>query len=233
MEEKILIVDDEKGILEAITYAFKREGYMVETAGDGEEALTKLADFGPGVLILDIMMPKLSGIEVCKILSDRNDLGILLLTAKNDIVDKVLGFEFGADDYITKPFDMRELMARVKSLFRRLQKNSEKQQVIKIKIKDLEVIQSQRKVILKGKELELTPKEFDLLYLLLSNPERVYEREQLLDLVWGMEYIGGTRTVDIHVQRLRSKLGIQYQDLIQTVYGVGYKSIGDVYEARS
>jgi DNA-binding response OmpR family regulator len=233
MEEKILIVDDEKGILEAITYAFKREGYMVETAGDGEEALTKLADFGPGVLILDIMMPKLSGIEVCKRLSDRNDLGILLLTAKNDIVDKVLGFEFGADDYITKPFDMRELMARVKSLFRRLQKNSEKQQAIKIKIKDLEVIQSQRKVILKGKELELTPKEFDLLYLLLSNPERVYEREQLLDLVWGMEYIGGTRTVDIHVQRLRSKLGIQYQDLIQTVYGVGYKSIGDVYEARS
>ncbi|WFR56137.1 response regulator transcription factor [Anaerocolumna sp. AGMB13025] len=233
MEEKILIVDDEKGILEAISYAFKREGYVVETAGDGEEALTKASDFGTGVLILDIMMPKMSGIEVCKRLSDRKDLGILLLTAKNDIVDKVVGFEFGADDYITKPFDMRELIARVKALFRRLQKNSEKQQVTKIKIKELEVIQSQRKVLLKGEQLELTPKEFDLLYLLLSNPERVYEREQLLDLVWGMEYIGGTRTVDIHVQRLRSKLGMQYQDLIQTVYGVGYKSIGDVYEARS
>ncbi len=140
MDEKILLVDDEKGILDALSYAFIREGYLVETASNGEEALAKLSTFSPNVMVLDIMMPKLNGIEVCKKINNRNDLGILLLTAKNDIVDKVLGFEFGADDYITKPFDMRELIARVKSLFRRLQKNSEKQQVTKIIIKELEVI---------------------------------------------------------------------------------------------
>ncbi len=233
MDNKILLADDEKGILDALSYAFKREGYMVETAMDGEEALAKLESFSPNVLILDIMMPKMNGIEVCKKIINRNDIGILLLTAKNDIVDKILGFEFGADDYITKPFDMRELIVRVKSLFRRLQKNSEKQQIQKIRIKDLEVIPLQRKVLNKSEEIEMTPKEFDLLYLLLSNPERVYERNQLLDLVWGMEYIGGTRTVDIHIQRLRSKLGETYQELIQTVYGIGYKAIGDIYEDRT
>ena len=231
MNEKILIVDDEKGIIEALTYAFKREGYMVETAGDGEEALLKLDSFAPQVMVLDLMMPKMNGIEVCKKIMNRNDLGVLLLTAKNDIVDKVLGFEFGADDYLTKPFDMRELLARVKSLFRRLHKNSERQQTAKIVIKELEVITLQRRVLIHGEEIELTPKEFDLLHLLLSNPERVYERDELLNLVWGMEYTGGTRTVDIHIQRLRNKLGDSYQELIQTIYGVGYKATGgDIYE---
>ena len=230
MEEKILVVDDEKGIVDAIAYAFRREGYIVETANNGQEALSKLSNFCPNIMILDVMMPKMSGFEVCKRLDDGKDLGIILLTAKNDIVDKVLGLELGADDYITKPFDMRELIARVKSILRRLQKISNKQQIRKIEIRDLVIIAQQRKVILRGEELEMTPKEFDLLLLLLSSPERVYERDELLNLVWGLEYIGGTRTVDIHVQRLRSKLGEQYQDLIQTVYGIGYKAIGDIYE---
>ncbi|MDF2586373.1 MAG: putative two-component response regulator [Anaerocolumna sp.] len=230
MEDRILIVDDEKGIADAISYAFKREGYLVETAYDGEEAINKLKVFKPNVMILDIMMPKMNGFDVCKKIENHNDIGILLLSAKNDIVDKVLGFEFGADDYITKPFDMRELMVRVKSLLRRLQKNTEKNSFSKIQIKDLNVISEQRKVILKGNEIEMTPKEFDLLHLLLSNPERVYERDQLLNIIWGMEYIGGTRTVDIHIQRLRSKLVKPYDELIQTVYGIGYKAIGDIYE---
>lgn len=232
MEEKILVVDDEKGIVDAISYAFRREGYIVETAFNGQEALDKLSVFNPSVMILDVMMPKMSGLEVCKRLDNRNDLGIILLTAKNDITDKVVGLELGADDYITKPFDIRELVARVKSILRRLQKNSAKEQLPKIEIRDLTVIARQRKVLLRGEELDMTPKEFDLLLLLLSSPERVYPRDELLDLVWGVEYAGGTRTVDIHIQRLRSKLGEPYQDLIQTVYGVGYKAIGDIYENK-
>ncbi|MDF2514595.1 MAG: two-component system response regulator [Herbinix sp.] len=233
MEDKILIVDDEIGIVNALSYAFTKEGYKVDIARNGEEALSKLLSFQPKVMILDIMMPKMNGFEVCKQVSNRKDLGILLLSAKTDIVDKILGFEFGADDYITKPFDIREVIVRVKSIIRRLKKNMEEQQIKVIKIHDLEVIGVQRKVILQGKNIELTPKEFDLLYLLLSNTEKVFERDHLLDLVWGMEYVGGTRTVDIHVQRLRSKLGEPYQELIQTVYGIGYKAIGDIYEDRS
>lgn len=232
MEKKILIVDDEKGIVDSISYAFRKEGYTVDTAYNGQEALNKLSVFCPDVMILDVMMPKISGLEVCKKLDNRNNLGIILLTAKNDIVDKVLGLELGADDYITKPFDIRELVARVKSILRRLEKNSDKNQIEKIQIRDLMILHEQRKVIISGEKLEMTPKEFDLLFLLLSSPERVYTRDELLNLVWGMEYVGGTRTVDIHVQRLRSKLGEHYQELIQTVFGIGYKAIGDIYENK-
>ncbi|HEX9061017.1 MAG TPA: response regulator transcription factor [Clostridia bacterium] len=227
MEEKILIVDDEKGIVNAIAFAFRKEGYIVETANNGQEALDKLSRFSPHVMILDVMMPKMSGLEVCKKLVNEKDLGIILLTAKDDIVDKILGLELGADDYITKPFDMRELIARVKSIIRRLEKSSDGVQLQKIEAGDLVIIPKQRKVILCGEELEMPPKEFDLLVLLMSNPARVYERDELLNLVWGLDYVGGTRTVDIHVQRLRSKLGERYHHLIQTVYGVGYKALGD------
>lgn len=232
MEERILVADDEKGIADAISYALRREGYMVETVFNGQEVLERLPVFKPAVIILDVMMPKMSGFEVCKRLDNRNDLGIILLTAKNDIVDKVVGLELGADDYITKPFDIREVIARVKSILRRLQKNSDRGQAEKIEMRDLVVVIQHRKVMLRGEELEMTPKEFDLLALLLSSPERVFSREELLNLVWGMEYAGGTRTVDIHIQRLRNKLGEPYQDLIQTVYGIGYKAVGDIYENK-
>jgi len=230
MEEKILVVDDEKIISDAIVYGFRREGYIVETAYDGNEALDKISSFQPKLIILDVMIPKINGFEVCKKVSHRADIGIILLTAKNDIVDKVLGLEFGADDYITKPFDMREVIARSKSLLRRLQVTSQESEFKEITIKNLRVIIKQRKVILEGECLELTRKEFDLLAILLSNLERVYTREELLDLVWGMEYIGNTRTVDIHIQRLRQKLGTNYQKIIHTVFGVGYKAAGDFYE---
>ena len=230
MEEKILVVDDEKSIADVIAYAFRREGYAVETAYDGISALEKIKSFNPDLVILDVMMPNMNGFEVCKKLGGREDMGIILVTAKDDIVDKVLGLELGGDDYITKPFDIREVIARSKSLLRRIQKASVKASDDEILIEDLRLIPMQRRVMLDGERLDLKPKEFDLLALLLSNLDRVYTREELLDIVWGIEYAGGTRTVDIHVQRLRKKLGPKYQGMIQTVFGVGYKAAGDFYE---
>jgi two-component system alkaline phosphatase synthesis response regulator PhoP len=229
MDKKILVVDDEQSIAGAIAYAFKREGYEVEVACDGEEALSKTATFHPKVIILDVMMPKLNGYDVCRKLENRDDIGIILLTVKNDIVDKIVGLELGADDYMTKPFEIRELIARVKALMRRLDKNAQEPKQEAIRHGQLYLNMPQRSVQLHGDTLELTPKEFDLLALLLAHPDRVYTRDDLLELVWSMEYIGGTRTVDIHIQRLRKKLGEPYQALLQTVYGIGYKasSAGD------
>lgn len=225
--KKILVVDDEPSIVNAVAYAFRREGYEVETAGDGEEALAKVAVFRPQVIILDVMMPKLNGYEVCRKLENRKGIGIILLTVKNDIVDKVLGLELGADDYMTKPFDLRELLARAKALLRRVEKMAEadKEQV-QIEIGSVRINTLQRTLSAAGVLVELTPKEFDLAALLVGHPERVYTREELLDLVWGMEYAGGTRTVDIHIQRLRKKLGDTQQQLLHTVYGIGYKASG-------
>jgi two-component system alkaline phosphatase synthesis response regulator PhoP len=225
MNKKVLVVDDEPGIVSAIAYALQREGYKVDTASDGEEALGKVKTFQPNVMVLDVMMPKMSGYDVCRKLEDRDDIGIILLTVKNDIVDKIVGLELGADDYMTKPFEIRELLARVKSLLRRLDKNAGEVRTETIQYGSLRVHPERRTVQLGEQVLELTPKEFDLLFLLLSHPQRVYMREELLEQVWDMDYAGGTRTVDIHIQRLRKKLGEPYQNLLQTVYGVGYKVV--------
>ncbi|MBB3108472.1 DNA-binding response OmpR family regulator [Paenibacillus phyllosphaerae] len=227
MGKRILVVDDEQSIAGAIAYAFRREGYTVELAHDGEEALAKAATFEPHVMILDVMMPKLSGYDVCRKLENRSGLGIILLTVKNDIVDKVLGLELGADDYMTKPFDLRELVARAKALLRRLENKAEDEKQ-SVQVGGLTLHIPNRTVEIEGKQLDLTPKEFDLLALLLTHPERVYTRDELLDLVWSLDYAGGTRTVDIHMQRLRKKLGEPYQQLLQTVYGVGYKSLREL-----
>ncbi|WP_430160047.1 response regulator transcription factor [Paenibacillus algorifonticola] len=225
MDKKILVVDDEASIVSAVAYAFRREGYLVETAGDGEEALEKVAIFQPHVIILDVMMPRMSGYEVCRKLENRHGVGIILLTVKNDIVDKVLGLELGADDYMTKPFDLRELVARAKALMRRTQKLAGREEEPDVyELGSIRLNMQQRLITAGGAAIELTPKEFDLAALLLSHPERVYTREELLDLVWDMEYAGGTRTVDIHIQRLRKKLGDSSQTLLQTVYGIGYKA---------
>ncbi|WP_339821476.1 response regulator transcription factor [Paenibacillus sp. FSL R7-0216] len=224
---KVLVVDDEAGISGAVSYALRREGYTVETAADGEEALDRVDSFRPEVMVLDVMMPKLSGYEVCRRLEGRPQRpAILLLTVKNDIVDKVLGLELGADDYMTKPFDMRELVARVKALARRgLQTipgtpNEDRELV---RLGELTIHLLNRTVYAGGTLIDLTPKEFDLLALFAEHPGRVYSREALLEQVWDMDFAGGTRTVDMHVQRLRKKLG-QWNDVIQTVYGIGYKS---------
>ncbi|AIQ50321.1 response regulator transcription factor [Paenibacillus sp. FSL R7-0331] len=225
MNKKVLVVDDEQSISGAIAYALRREGYEVDTAGDGEEALSKVQTFRPSVLVLDVMMPKLNGYDVCRRLEDRDDIGIILLTVKNDIVDKIIGLELGADDYMTKPFEIRELLARVKALLRRLEKKTGESIGEVLEYGELRIYSERRSAELKAEELELTPKEFDLLLLLLSHPQRVYMREELLEQVWEMDYAGGTRTVDIHIQRLRKKLGDPYQNMLQTVYGVGYKAV--------
>jgi len=223
MYEKILVVDDEIRIADTIAYALRREGFNVETAYDGELALKKVKTFRPMILILDIMMPKFNGYEVIKRIENRTIIGIIMLTAKSDIVDKVLGLELGADDFIIKPFDMRELTARVNSLVRRLEKVILNEDLILGKLK---ITIWSRKAVIEETTLDLTPKEFDLLTMLVSNPGRVYSREELLDVVWGREYDGGTRTVDIHMRRLRQKLGIPHYDMLQTVHGVGYRAVG-------
>lgn len=224
MQERILVVDDEKSISDVLTYALNREGYIVERAFNGKEALDKVESFNPHIIILDLMLPIINGYDVCRLLDGKN-IGIIMLTAKNDIVDKVLGLEIGADDYLTKPFDIREVLARVKSLLRRFNKGNDKDVEKVINIKGLSMNLKHRSVTIDGCPLEFTQIEFDLLYLLLSNPGTVYSRDKLLDLVWGDEYFGVTRTVDTHVQRVRKKLGPTYQNLIQTVHGVGYKGV--------
>ena len=232
MKGKVLVVDDERNIADTLVYALNREGYIVETAYDGNEALYKAEKFKPNVIILDLMLPKVDGYEVCKKIN-KDNIGIIMLTAKTDIVDKILGLEFGADDYLTKPFDIREVIARVKSLMRRMSKSSNdnyKEEVIKINKFVINI--NERRAFIENREVEFTAMEFDLVFLLLSNINVPYSREQLLDLVWGMDYAGVTRTVDTHVQRIRKKLGEEYQGLIQTVHGIGYKG-ADIFEDRN
>lgn len=229
MQTKILVADDEKSMTEILAYALRREGYVVKTVHDGEEALHELQHFRPQIALLDVMMPKMSGYDICRKIESQQHIGIILITAKNDIVDKVLGIELGADDYITKPFDIREVLIRIKSLLRRLSPRQETS-TNEYKLYDLTINEVSRKVMLKNRVLNLTAKEFDLLFFLFTHHERVFTREELLDLVWGIEYIGGTRTIDIHIRRLRQKLGKPYSSLLQTVHGVGYKAIQQLDE---
>lgn len=229
---KVMIIEDEVKIADAIAYALKREGFSVEAVHNGTDALDKISAFSPEVVILDVMLPGLDGYEILKKLKNEKPFGVIMLTAKEDIVDKVLGLELGADDYMTKPFDMRELMARVKSLLRRIQSIGTSPEQDNVRLGGIQLQLSKRSASAGNQFLDLTPKEYDLLALLVSNPDRVYSREQLLDLVWGMEYIGGTRTVDIHIQRLRKKLGQDYSETIQTLHGIGYKAIGGSSENK-
>lgn len=227
MGDKILIIEDERKIADAIAYALTKEGYTVEVADRGDTAVERLHEFKPAAIILDVMLPGMDGYDILKKLQDKSRVGVIMLTAKEDLIDKILGLELGADDYMTKPFDIRELLARLKSLLRRMQAAREEDEQTEIALGGVILNTSKRTALAGERKLDLTPKEFDLLALLLSSSHRVYTRETLLDRVWGMEYIGGTRTVDIHVQRLRKKLGEEYSDIIQTVHGVGYKALGD------
>jgi two-component system, OmpR family, alkaline phosphatase synthesis response regulator PhoP len=232
LQTKILVADDEVSMTEILSYALRREGYQVEVAHDGEDAIQKIYQLKPKVAILDVMMPKMSGFDICRKIESQKDIGVILLTAKNDIVDKVVGMELGADDYITKPFDIREVLVRVKSLLRRLSSQQERHIDEVFRISDLTINKKNRVVAIDGMNLNLTLKEFDLLFLLLQHLDRVFTRDELLDLVWGIEYIGGTRTVDIHIRRLRQKLGKPYDSLIKTLHGVGYKAINPSEEKR-
>ncbi|MCT4593269.1 MAG: response regulator transcription factor [Anaeromicrobium sp.] len=233
MEIKILVVDDEENITDTIAYALKREQYTVYTAYDGKEALDKIQKFHPDILILDVMMPKLSGYDVCKKIGYNTNMGIIMLTAKNDLVDKVLGLELGADDYMTKPFDLLELLARVRSLSRRIKKaqsDMEKNYDDEIlKVYEIKICLKERVVYIEDEIIDFKPKEFDLLAFLVKNKERTFSRYEILDRVWGQDYFGGTRTIDIHIQRIRKKLG-KYSEILKTMPKIGYKAVGKIYE---
>jgi len=225
MNEKILVVDDEIAIVDLIKMELEFEGYVVDTAYDGEAALEKVASFNPDLIILDLMLPKINGYDVCKKIRTTSMIPILMLTAKVDIIDKVLGLELGADDYLTKPFDNRELLARIKAHLRRSQQTNQKEEPSKELISNgpLSISAPERLVKLADKEIHLTPKEFDLLFLMTTHVEQVFSREELLEKIWGYDYFGDTRTVDMHIQRIRRKIDNQPNKFIQTVFGIGYK----------
>lgn len=217
---KILIVDDEPAIVDLIRINLELEGFATCVCYTGQQAIKAAPIFVPDLIILDIMLPDINGFEVCKNLQSLN-IPIIMLTAKNDIKDKLYGLELGADDYVTKPFDSRELTARIKAVLKRIDKSSAKEdtnmQLGPIMIKTIE-----RQVYIGREEIILTPKEYDLLIIFCENQRKVFSRENLLELVWKYDYIGDSRTVDMHVQRLRKKLG-KYNFFIKTVFGIGYK----------
>lgn len=226
--KQVLIIEDEAAIADLLAYALGKEGIRVDTAYDGSSGLNKARTGTPDLIILDLMLPDISGFDICKEISSSMETPVMILTAKADIVDKVVGFELGAFDYMTKPFDVREVIARVKSLLRRSgQSAAAKLQTRRVRVAhDLYVHTDERKVIKSGKAVELTPKEYDLLVFMTENRGIVLTREKLLDAVWGYDYIGDSRTVDIHVVRLRKKLDEPGSpSIIETVFGVGYKLI--------
>ena len=226
MEEKrILIVEDEKPISSILQYGFKKEGYQVACAFTGSEALSLAKEFLPHAVLLDWMLPDISGIDVCRMITETLNIPILMLTAKGNIDDKLYGLEAGADDYITKPFDLREVIARVKTVLRRFERAEigAGAETAELTIGDIIVRENERTIIKAGETIDLTPKEFDLYLFLIKNPRQVFTRLNLLEQIWGYDYLGDTRTVDIHVQRLRKKLDLSSS--LQTVFGVGYKYV--------
>ncbi len=229
MADKILVVEDDASLLEAIKYNFREEGYDVYTAGDGEQAIEAARREKPGLIVLDIMLPKLNGFEVCRILRKETTVPILMLTARADETDKIVGLEIGADDYMTKPFSMRELLARARAMLRRARiGETPAAGPAPIKIGDLEVDAARHRASLAGGALKLSPKEFDLLAFLAKNRGLVFSREQLLEKVWGYDFAGDTRTVDVHVRWLRRKIETDAGKprYLVTVRGTGYKLEG-------
>lgn len=224
MAERILVVDDEPILLKGLRFSLEQEGYEVETAVDGKEAYDKILANNYDAVILDLMLPGMDGLEVCKKVREKSMVPILMLTAKDDDSSKVLGLEYGADDYITKPFNMLELKARIKAILRRVHVNDQSTASNVINMGEFSVNTLGRKVMINGQQVNLTAKEFDLLLLLIMNEEKVYSREELLETIWGYEYFGDVRTVDVHIRRLREKIeaNSSQPDYILTKWGVGY-----------
>lgn len=225
MAKKILVVDDEKLIVKGIRFSLEQDDMVVDCAYDGEEALEKVRENKYDIILLDIMLPKLTGLEVCQQIREFSNVPVIMLTAKGDDMDKILGLEYGADDYITKPFNILEVKARIKAIMRRTGTKPEpgkKAQVIDAG--DLRLDCEGRRLYIAGKEVNLTAKEFDVLELLVLNPNKVYSRENLLKLVWGADYPGDVRTVDVHIRRLREKIESNPSEpkYVHTKWGVGY-----------
>ena len=225
MSRKVLVVDDEKLIVKGVRFSLEQDGMEVDCAYDGEEALEKIRANTYDIILLDIMLPKLDGFQVCQQVREFSDVPILMLTAKGDDMDKILGLEYGADDYITKPFNILEVKARIKAITRRTGKAAkQKKDDSVINVLDMTLDTDSKRLHIAGKEINLTSKEFDVLELLVKNPDKVYSREKLLGLVWGSQYPGDVRTVDVHIRRLREKIESNPSEpkYVHTKWGVGY-----------
>lgn len=227
VKQKILIVDDDNNIAELISLYLTKECYDTKIVNDGEQALIAFEHYKPNMLLLDLMLPGIDGYQVCREIRAKSDVPIIMLSAKGEVFDKVLGLELGADDYILKPFDSKELVARVKAVLRRFQP-AKPEAYASVDIKCVEypgliVNLSNYSVTYDGQQIDMPPKELELLYFLASSPNQVFTREQLLDNIWGYEYVGDTRTVDVHVKRLREKIKYKPTWRIATVWGIGYK----------
>jgi len=224
MGTKLLVVDDEMNICELLKAYFENEGYEVKTANDGVEGVTYFKMYEPDLVLLDLMMPKKDGLQVCREIREVSSKPIIMVTAKDDVFDKVLCLELGADDFVVKPFDMKELSARVKAVLRRYASHDNQNDDEVIKFDNIEISLQKYELKRNGKSVDIPPKELELLYFLASNYNRVFTRDQLLDKVWGFDYLGDSRTVDVHVKRLREKLqDVSDKWILKTVWGVGYK----------
>ena len=225
MSTKILVVDDDRNICDLLRLYFENEGYEVKTANDGAEGINFFKLYEPDLVLLDIMMPKKDGWQVCREIREMSQKPVIMITAKGETFDKVLGLELGADDFVVKPFDLKELSARIKAVLRRsraTELQSDDDDILRFE--NMEVSLARYELKLNGKSVDIPPKELELLYFLASNCNRVFTRDQLLDKVWGFDYLGDSRTVDVHVKRLREKLeGVSDKWLLKTVWGVGYK----------
>ena len=224
MDVKLLVIDDDANICEMMRLYFENEGYQVRTAHDGVEGVIAFKNYEPDLVLLDIMMPKKDGWQVCREIRETSSKPIIMLTAKGEVFDKVLGLELGADDFLTKPVDMKELSARIKAVLRRCQGNETKENAESVKFENLEISLQKYELKVAGKTVDVPPKELELIYFLASNYNHVFTRDQLLDKVWGFDYLGDSRTVDVHIKRLREKLeGVSNKWVLKTVWGVGYK----------
>ncbi|MBO4732867.1 MAG: response regulator transcription factor [Clostridia bacterium] len=223
-KQKILIVDDDSNICELIRMYLEKDDFDTAIAGDGEQALELFGRYNPDLILLDIMMPRLDGWQVCRTIRKTSAVPIIMLTAKGEVFDKILGLELGADDYISKPFDTKEVVARIKAVLRRSGEKNRKNAVKEVRFDKLIINLTNYELTVDGVQIDTPPKELELIYHLASNPNRVYTRDQLLDEVWGFDYYGDSRTVDVHVKRLREKLeNVSDKWSLKTVWGVGYK----------
>lgn len=226
-KQKILIVDDDENIAELISLYLTKECFETMIVNDGESALSAVNSFDPNLILLDLMLPGIDGYQVCREIRTARNTPIIMLSAKGEVFDKVLGLELGADDYMEKPFDTKELVARVKAVLRRFKAGTTvtpaADNTKKVEYPDLVINLTNYSVLYKGKPVEMPPKELELLYFLASSPNQVFTREQLLDQIWGYEYIGDTRTVDVHIKRLREKISDHANWRLSTVWGIGYK----------
>ena len=222
---KIMVADDDKNICELLRLYLEKEQYTVVIANDGNEALAKFSSEAPDLILLDIMMPGLDGWQVCREIRKKSNVPIIMITAKGETFDKVLGLELGADDYVVKPFEAKEIVARIKAVLRRMNTTGQSENAVReVSYDKLTVNMTRYELRVDGKKIDTPPKELELLFHLASNPNRVYTRDQLLDEVWGFEYYGDSRTVDVHIKRLREKLeGVSDKWCLKTVWGVGYK----------